>query len=260
MLVGASGSAPRAANGGNKGGKAKAGGKGKGPPALSGSTKEVPCRFFGSAMGCNNEACSFSHAAPNSIQPCKFKQRGNCDMGEACIFRHVPWSSPEQALAHYKSREKGAVDTSSKRYKELHRDTDEQKTKLKLGKEHVEGVVDRQMQVETYGSTAVKMMEKMGYKAGTGLGKDQQGHTSLSKPCLALETASQSMALGFGHFSGASRATGAERAARLAADRAQKRPKLEEGTFLTHNLLSEDEDTDDDEHIKAHDVQLSTQS
>ena len=43
----------------------------------------------------------------------------------------------------------------------------------------LEGEIERDFQEETYGSNAMRMMEKMGYKAGSGLGKENQGRTSL---------------------------------------------------------------------------------
>lgn len=245
-------------------GSSSSGGNHRTPPgAVAGASgasagdAKAPCKFFGSAKGCSNEPCTFSHEAPNSVAPCSFKQRlGYCERGEACTFRHVPWASAEQARAHYASRGKGAVEESTKRYKQLHRDSGEPELGKKVGREHVEMevVVEREMQVETYGSNAVKMMEKMGYKVGVGLGKEQQGSAKLAKPCLALEKASQTSALGFGNFS---RDTVAERAARLADARAQKRPKVEETAFFQHNLLSDDEDSEGEGgHVKVRDKQL----
>lgn len=217
------------------------------------------CKFFGSARGCSNDSCPFSHANPNSVPPCSFKQRlGTCEKGDACTFRHVPWSSAEEARNHYAAREKGTVETSTKRFKQLHRD--DEKEPQKLGKEHVEFeaiTVERDAQVETYGSNAVRMMEKMGYKAGQGLGKDEKGSTKLLKPCLDLETASQKSALGFGKFSASGKATIAERAAHSAAARAQKVRRVDDAAFVVNNLLSDDESSDDDEHVKARDIQLA---
>lgn len=217
-----------------------------------------PCKFFGSAKGCSNEKCPFSHDSPNSVKPCSFKQRlGSCERGEACTFRHVPWASAEDASKYYATREKGAVETSTKLYKQLHRDNDGDAASAKLAKEHVEGLVDREMQKETYGTTAVRMMEKMGYVAGSGLGKDGQGRARLVGPALELERASHATALGLGHFGSVAGGTPAERAARLADARAQKQRRVDEKAFVTHNLLSDDESSEGEEsHRKARDTQL----
>lgn len=240
---------------------------GAGGPA-SGTTGSAPvaCKFFGSAKGCSSDKCTFSHDSPNSVQPCSFKQRlGSCERGEACSFRHVPWASAEAARRHYAGRAEGSVETSAQRYRQLHRDTGEKRpssAEAKVGREHVElenveRVVEREMQLETYGSTAVRMMEKMGYTAGRGLGKEEQGRTRLVGPQLALERASQGAALGIGAYCGASRATAAERAARLADARAKKHRKVEETAFVQHNLLSSDESSEgEEEHRKARDMQL----
>mmetsp|Transcript_12773 Transcript_12773/g.36260 ORF Transcript_12773/g.36260 Transcript_12773/m.36260 type:complete len:249 (+) Transcript_12773:88-834(+) len=224
-----------------------------------GATASGPCKFFGSAKGCSNERCPFSHDAPNSVAPCSFKQRGQCDRGDACTFRHIPWASAEQARAHYRSRDSGAVELSKKRYLELHRDGGEASGPPKVAREHVEGIVAREMHVEAYGSTAVRMMEKMGYKTGAGLGKESQGATKLAGPCVALERASQSCVLGLGEYTGNARATAAERAARLAEARAKKQRRVEETAFVQHNLLSSDESSDgEDRLVKSRDIMLST--
>lgn len=227
-------------------------------PAASQSSKGSgkPCKFFGSAKGCT-EQCPFSHDNPNSVQPCSFKQQGKCERGDACPFRHIPWTSSEHARAYYASREKGAVELSAQRFSQLVRSG--VSAPEKIGKEHVElevleGEVEREMQVETYGAAAVKMMEKMGY-AGGGLGKDEQGRKSLVAPCVALERASQ-CALGLGAYSGGGRATLAERAARLADARSQKRQKVQEAGFVQHNLLSDDESSEDERLIKSRNAAL----
>jgi hypothetical protein len=151
------------------------------------------------------------------------------------------------------------VELSTHRYKQLHRE--DKKEPDKMTKEHVdtEHIVEREMQVETYGSNAVRMMEKMGYKIGSGLGKDEQGSARLTKPMAALEAASQNCVLGVGTFSGSAKATVAERAARSAAARAQKRQRVDEAAFVVNNLLSDDESTDDDESTRQiRDVKLAT--
>lgn len=245
---------------GKGGGKGSSAGPGHGAGGAGGAqpSGQQPCKFFGSAKGCSSEKCPFSHEEPNSVQPCSFKQRnGHCDRGDACTYRHVPWTSAEHARVHYASRETSSVEVSQQRYKQLHRD--EGGEPERLAKEHVEGVIEREMYVEAYGSTAIRMMEKMGYTAGSGLGKEKQGNTRLVGPCLALERAAQSCVLGLGQYCGNARATAAERAARLADARAQKRLKVEETAFVQHNLLSSDESSEgEDSHVKARDTMLST--
>mmetsp|Transcript_36665 Transcript_36665/g.85306 ORF Transcript_36665/g.85306 Transcript_36665/m.85306 type:complete len:117 (+) Transcript_36665:2-352(+) len=115
------------------------------------------------------------------------------------------------------------------------------------------------MHVEAYGSTAVRMMERMGYQTGSGLGKDEQGKTKLVGPCLELERAAQSCVLGLGEYTGTAKATAAERAARLADARARKQRRVEEAAFVQHNLLSSDESSEGEEsHVKSRDVLLTT--
>lgn len=226
------------------------------------------CKFFGSAKGCSTSPCPFSHDSPNSIPPCSFKQKnGHCDKGEACTYRHVPWSSAEQARAHYASREKGSVEVSTLRYKQLHRDGDKPSDPSKPSSdpskparpslESVEVAVEREIHEETYGSKVMKMMDRMGYKSGGGLGKDGTGQKGLAPACVALEHKSQSAVLGVGQYNGAAKSTAAERAARLADARAHKQPRLAEVGFVQHALLSSDESSDgEDRHVKAHDTQL----
>jgi len=283
---------------GHDNGKDKSKGKGKGPAkgkdgckgasatpgasasgsASGGAEVSGPCKFFGSAKGCDNEACSFSHDAPNSVPPCSFKQRlGHCERGEACTYRHVPWSSAEEARRHYAKREKGVVELTMQRYKQLHRDQagasaiaaasaaadggrhggKEVALAAKLKPEHLELQVEQEMQLETYGSTAMRMMEKMGYSAGSGLGKESQGRKTLVGPALELERNSQQTALGLGHYTGSARSTVAERSARLADARAQKHRRLDEAGFTQHNLLSSDESSEgEQDHRKARDIHL----
>lgn len=137
----------------------------------------------------------------------------------------------------------------------MHRNEEEKNT-TKVEREHVEGLIEREMQVELYGSAAVNMMEKMGYKVGEGLGREQQGSTRLAQPCMELERAAQTCALGFGNYGPAS--TVAERAARLADVRAQKRLRVDEKAFHVHTLLSANEDEDGDSRLeKTVDIKLS---
>ncbi|CAE7838230.1 Eif3g [Symbiodinium necroappetens] len=224
------------------------------------SSIESSCKFFGSSKGCNKDACPFSHSNPNGVPFCAFFQRGQCEKGAACTFRHQQWSSPDEAKAFYASRDGGLVETSAARYKQVRRGGNEDKSAgLRLGSEHVEleGEIEKDFQEETYGSNAMRMMEKMGYKAGSGLGKENQGRTSLLGSCIALEHSSGTSALGFSHYAGAIRVTAAERAARLADARAKKCQKLENASFVHHNLLSSDESSDgEDPHVKSRDTDL----
>ena len=266
-----------------KGSKAKGKGKAWGKGSPDGSTAanaaytskakqrvEVSsCKFFGSARGCSNDNCPFQHDDPNSITFCTFQQRGQCEKGAACTFRHQIWSSVEEAKMSYASREVGIVEKSSTRYKqvrrEIGRDGKAQSSETRLGSEHLEvqgeiGEIEKDFQEETYGSNAMRMMEKMGYKAGMGLGKENQGRTSLLGTCVALEHTQQTSNLGLSHYAGAGRATAAERAARLADARAKKCQRVDEGEaarFVQHNLLSSDESSEGEEGmIKSRNVQL----
>ncbi|CAK8993887.1 unnamed protein product [Durusdinium trenchii] len=253
-------------------GKAKAWGKGSDGSTAANATYHCPrgrpeassCRFFGSAKGCMNDKCPFEHNDPNGIQFCSFQQRGQCEKGAACTFRHQVWSSAEEAKTFYAAREAGEVEKSSMRYKQVRREITRdgaQKPETQLGSEHVEleGEIEKDFQEETYGSNAMRMMEKMGYKAGMGLGKENQGRTSLLGSCVALEHANMDTSnLGLSHYAGAGRATAAERAARLADARAKKCQRLDETSFVHHNLLSSDESSEGEaEMIKSRSVKLS---
>lgn len=178
---------------------------------------------------------------------------GSCERGEACTFRHVPWASAKEATLYYASRDEDIVELSEKHYKMLHRDYSSEPSKYGVGGQFdTKDIVEREIQVEMYGANVLKMMEKMGYKPGRGLGKHEQGDTKLPPPCLELESASQKSALGLGLFSGSVKFTAAERSARIADARAQKRQRLEVADCLVHNLMSSDEETDDEtQHLKV---------
>eukprot|EP00927_Polykrikos_kofoidii_P066820 TRINITY_DN62381_c0_g1_i1.p1 TRINITY_DN62381_c0_g1~~TRINITY_DN62381_c0_g1_i1.p1 ORF type:complete len:268 (-),score=59.43 TRINITY_DN62381_c0_g1_i1:327-1130(-) len=229
----------------------------------SSAEEQVLCKFFGSAKGCTSHTCKFSHANPNSVANCSFKQRtGFCQRGESCTFRHVVWASPEQAIADYAARDVNAIDASKTRYKQLHRDTGEPLAiAARLQKEHLElppdKIVEKEIQEETYGSAAMRMMEKMGYKAGGGLGKHETGQTKLSDACMSLERASTQQSLGFGTYDPSRHDSAATRVARMADARA-KRAKLETSTVMEHKLLSDSDSSDDNEikHSKVRNVQL----
>ena len=260
-----------------KGNKSKAKGKAWGKGSSDGSTaanavyhgplpgraEPSSCKFFGSAKGCVNESCPFKHIDPNSIPFCSFQQRGQCEKGAACTFRHQVWSSAEEAKISYAARETDVVEKSSMRYKQVRRELARDgapKPESQLGSEHVEleGEIEKDFQEETYGSNAMRMMEKMGYKAGMGLGKENQGRTSLLGSCVALEHAQVTSNMGLSHYAGAGRATAAERAARLADARAKKCQRLDETSFVHHNLLSSDESSEGEaEMVKSRSVKLS---
>mmetsp|Transcript_12396 Transcript_12396/g.29540 ORF Transcript_12396/g.29540 Transcript_12396/m.29540 type:complete len:277 (-) Transcript_12396:4-834(-) len=227
---------------------------------------EAACKFFGSAKGCSKDVCPFSHANPNSVPFCAFLQRGQCDKGASCTFRHQQWSSAADAKNAYGSRDGShgsLVEQSATRFKQLRRSANKgAQSSDQLDSEHVElegleGEIEKDFQEETYGSNAMRMMEKMGYKTGSGLGKENQGRTSLLGSCVALEHSSGTSALGFSHYAGAIRVTAAERAARLADARARKSRKLDSTSFVHHNLLSSEESSDGEaELVKSRDVKL----
>ena len=228
-----------------------------GPPQIP---SDAACKFFGSVKGCQKDVCPFSHSSPNSVPLCTFLQRGQCDKGAACTFRHQQWSSPDEAISFYDGRDRNLVEQSAERYKQIRRgaSSKDKSAGERLCTEHVEleGEIEKDFQEETYGSNAMRMMEKMGYKAGSGLGKENQGRTSLLGSCVALEHSSGTSALGFSHYAGAIRVTAAERAARLADARAKKCQKLDNTSFVHHNLLSSDESSEDDPLVKSRDVKL----
>ena len=130
------------------------------------------------------------------------------------------------------------MEQSADRFKQVRRGASgnqDPSAKKRLASEHVEleGEIEKDFHEETYGSNAMRMMEKMGYKAGSGLGKEKQGRTSLLGSCVALEHTSGTSALGFSHYAGAIRLSAAERAARLADARAKKCQKVE-NACLSH--------------------------
>lgn len=191
-------------------------------------------------------------------------------------------------MQHYALREASSVETSLLRYKQMHRDEGVKegaglgaavaaggssqaldRELAKMSPEHVnlplssaegqaaedaEGRVEREMQLEMYGSRAMKMMEKMGYSHGSGLGREGQGRTKLLGPALALEAASQNL----GQGSLTMRSKVSERAARLADARAKKHRRVDESAFVQHNLLSSDESSEgEEEHRKVRDSDLT---
>lgn len=269
---------------GKDGKDGKAGKEGKGKPSLKGKARTPDgsrsanasyagatpqsasrqnagaCMFFGSAKGCTSLDCPFSHSDPNSVRFCTFHERGQCEKSNSCTYRHQHWASAEEAVKHYSSRDGESVEVSQMRFKQLTRTTGA--VSDKVGKEHLdlgaEGVIERDFQEGTYGSNALRMMEKMGYKAGGGLGKEQQGRTNLLSSCVALEKQQgPTAALGFSHYAGTGRATAAERTARLADARAQKRKKVDDGGFVQHNLLSSDESSEgEQELVQSRDLKL----
>mmetsp|Transcript_24850 Transcript_24850/g.51674 ORF Transcript_24850/g.51674 Transcript_24850/m.51674 type:complete len:222 (-) Transcript_24850:132-797(-) len=87
-------------------------------PAAQG---EVPCRFFGSMRGCiRGDACGFSHHEPNSVEMCRFLQRGGCLKAASCSYRHVHWASASEAEAHCAEQGTDSVLEAERAWQELH--------------------------------------------------------------------------------------------------------------------------------------------
>lgn len=223
------------------------------PPPATGQKRpaeEAPpsdgiCKFFGSAKGCSeDDKCPFSHEKPNSVKPCQYKQQGKCQRGDACTYRHVPWASAEQCRQHYKQRDAKAptsVADSQQRYNESFGQLNREASRPAEPKDLQER---RKRDVETYGKAVMKMMDRMGYVPGQGLGKKTQGKTALV-PVVLDPAASCSRGGGIGfEKSPWTSAMKAAAAAAAAENSANKRRKLAETEFVVHRLLSDDEQSD----------------
>lgn len=204
---------------------------------------EGRCKYFGSAKGCTIENCPFLHDKPNSVPPCTHKQKGSCMRGDACPFRHVPWASAEQAVKHYASRDGKAVETAELRYNEMHG----QLNRTTAPAPEPDGDEERrEAQIGTYGKAAVKMMEKMGYVPGQGLGKKNEGGACLASVVLdPAASVSRGGGVGF-ETSPWTAAMKAAASATLADNRSAKKRRLADSAFVVHKLLSDDEDSDEE--------------
>lgn len=213
------------------------------------------CKFFGSAKGCTeNDKCPFSHDKPNSVKPCMYKQQGKCQRGDACTFRHVPWKNAEECQRYYQQRDAKAptsVVDSQQRYNESFG----QLNRERVVREPTDIQEKRKNQMETYGKAAMKMMEKMGYIPGQGLGKKMEGKTALV-PVVLDPAASCSRGGGIGfEQSPWTSAMKAAAAAAAAENAANKRRKVADHEVLVHRLLSDDEQSDVSEAPLIHDVE-----
>lgn len=244
---------------------------------------DLPCKFFGSAKGCSSgDDCQFSHDFPNSVPPCTFKQKGGCLREDSCHFRHIPWSSREQAEEYYEARAPGTAGLAAVRFRQVRNQaaaqTGDSGGSARAGSmpepaavmpaaTRVAAIaaaggtsgVERRLQAQTYGDKAVRMMEKMGYVygAGHGLGREGHGSTRLAAPCAAIGRSARSAALGFGIFEEHAAAARQEREAAEATRRYRKRPRQEGASFVVHALLSSDEDSEvEDQLVQRVDVQL----
>mmetsp|Transcript_3054 Transcript_3054/g.5096 ORF Transcript_3054/g.5096 Transcript_3054/m.5096 type:complete len:90 (-) Transcript_3054:200-469(-) len=57
----------------------------------------LPCRYFGSAKGCQfGDSCAYKHTDPLAVAPCKnFSSPGGCQFGDGCFFRHTDVDKPQ---------------------------------------------------------------------------------------------------------------------------------------------------------------------
>jgi len=79
------------------GGDAAAKGKSKGKGSGKLISSSLPCKYFGSAKGCNfGDSCAYKHNQPNSVAPCKnFTTPEGCKHGDKCFFRHTDMEVPQ---------------------------------------------------------------------------------------------------------------------------------------------------------------------
>mmetsp|Transcript_129030 Transcript_129030/g.321737 ORF Transcript_129030/g.321737 Transcript_129030/m.321737 type:complete len:91 (+) Transcript_129030:107-379(+) len=65
-------------------------------PGVKLLSTSLPCKYFGSAKGCNfGDACKFKHDDPHSVAPCKHMVGGSCQFGDKCFFRHTDLETPQ---------------------------------------------------------------------------------------------------------------------------------------------------------------------
>ena len=66
-----------------------------------------PCRFYGSARGCNRGAyCKWNHSRPDSVPSCRhYSSSTGCKFGSSCKFRHdeLEQSTSEASSSDYES-------------------------------------------------------------------------------------------------------------------------------------------------------------
>lgn len=165
-------------------------------PAAQGG---VPCRFFGSMRGCiRGDACGFSHHEPNSVEMCRFLQHAGCLKGASCLYRHVHWASASEAEAHCAKQGADSVLEAERAWQELHGHGPRQPHATNSG---VTLRADAPVYVpltERYGAPAMKMMQKMGFELGRGMGRHEQGRMEPIPSGSASIHGNKAAGIGFG--------------------------------------------------------------
>mmetsp|Transcript_114544 Transcript_114544/g.356727 ORF Transcript_114544/g.356727 Transcript_114544/m.356727 type:complete len:386 (-) Transcript_114544:115-1272(-) len=173
-----------------------------GDPSVTDAQGEVPCRFFGSMRGCTlGDECSFSHQEPNSVEPCGFLLHAGCLKAACCSYRHAHWASVSQAKAYYADRRIGAVLEAERAWHELHGDGPRQSHAATKGTNGTTLRADAPVFVplaERYGAPTMKMMRKMGFELGRGMGRREQGRTEPIPSGSAPLHGNRALGVGFG--------------------------------------------------------------